>query len=180
MGGKKDKNKSKASLSKEDAALWRAMTRDVRRLPGNNYEEADDTKGEKDVSPREKITERAGIKTRAAPPAPKGKEVDRRTAQKLARGQMVIEATLDLHGMSQEEAYGALSRFITSNYARGRRCVLIITGKGRQEGQGILRARVPEWLGEETLGPLVLRTAQARPGDGGQGAIYVLLRRQRG
>lgn len=180
MAGKKDKNKkSKASFGKDDAALWKAMTQDVRRLPERDYQEGDEAP-ESDMSPQEKTGERVRIKTREAKPAPRGSEVDRRTAQKFTRGQMKIEATLDLHGMRQEEAYGALLHFIKAGHALGRRCVLVITGKGRQEGQGVLRRRVPEWLGEAPLGPLVLKTAQARPGDGGQGAIYVLLRRQRG
>ncbi len=182
MAGKKDKNKSKAKpfLSKDDAALWKEMTRDVRRMPERNYQEGDDAQDEEDAPPREKTGERVRVKSSDAPSAPKGRDVDKRTAQRLARGRMKIEATLDLHGMNQEEARTALERFIKSSHARGRRCVLVVTGKGRQEGQGVLKRRVPEWLGEGALGPLVLRVAQAKPPDGGEGAIYVLLRRVRG
>lgn len=182
MVGKKDKSrgKRKSPLNADDAALWKDMTRDVRRMPGRNYLEGQEVEEiEQNSSLREKITERVRVKTREEKPAPKGRDVDKRTAQRLARGQMNIEATLDLHGMSQQEARGALERFIKNSHARGRRCVLVVTGKGRQEGQGVLKRRVPEWLNEGALEGLVLKTAQAKQGDGGAGAIYVLLRRNR-
>jgi DNA-nicking Smr family endonuclease len=176
MTGKKDKNKSKPGLSKKDAALWKAMTADVQLLHGRNYEESE----EEDFHvPQEKIIERAGIEFRETQQQPKGRGVDKRTAQRLERGKMVIEGTLDLHGMNQQEARTALTRFIKSSYERGRRCVLVITGKGNQDKPGVLRERVPEWLNEAPLEELVLKTAQAKQHDGGLGAIYVLLRRHR-
>jgi DNA-nicking Smr family endonuclease len=176
MTGKKDKNKSKPGLSKKDAALWKAMTADVQLMPGRNYEE---NEGEDFHAPEEKIIERAGIKFLGAQEQPKGRGVDKRTAQRLERGKMAIEGTLDLHGMNQQEARTALARFIKSSYERGRRCVLVITGKGRQDKPGVLKERVPEWLNEAPLEQMILKTAQAKQQDGGLGAIYVLLRRQR-
>lgn len=176
MTGKKDKNKSKPALSKKDAALWKAMTADVQLLPGRNYEENEE---EDFLPPQEKIIERAGIEVRETRKQPKGRGVDKRTAQRLSRGKMAIEGTLDLHGMNQQEARTALARFIKGSYERGRRCVLVITGKGNQDKPGVLRERVPEWLNEAPLGELILKTAQAKQQDGGLGAIYVLLRRSR-
>ena len=176
MAGEKDKNKP--PLTKKDAALWKAMTGDVRRLPGREYQDGE----EAESAPPEggRIRERAGIKIRQpAPPPVQGREVDGRTAQRLARGKLPVEGTLDLHGMTQQEARAALTRFIKSSHSRGRRCVLVITGKGAQGKPGVLRTRVPEWLEEEPLGSLVLRTAQAKQQDGGLGAFYVLLRRRR-
>ncbi|MBK7362258.1 MAG: Smr/MutS family protein [Micavibrio sp.] len=176
MMGKKDKNKSKPGLSKKDAALWKAMTADVRLMPGRNYEENEEDNFH---AQEEKIIERVGVEFRETQKQPKGRGVDKRTAQKLERGKMVIEGTLDLHGMNQQEARTALARFIKSSYERGRRCVLVITGKGNQDKPGVLKARVPEWLNEAPLEELVLKTAQAKQHDGGLGAIYVLLRRSR-
>ena len=126
--------------------------------------------------------------------------LDRRTAQRLTRGQLPIEARLDLHGMRQTEAHTALNRFIAQSYGSGKRCVLVITGKGKKKfnlgrfyhddpddhftGEhtsrpGVLRENVPQWLSRPPNGHLVLRTAPARPKDGGDGALYVYLRRKK-
>lgn len=104
--------------------------------------------------------------------------IDRRTADRFQRGRMDIQGRLDLHGMTQEQAHGALNRFIESSAAQGRRCVLVITGKGTR-GEGVLRRAVPHWLGDARLRPLILSYNNAQPQHGGSGAIYVLLRRRR-
>ncbi|HXP12299.1 MAG TPA: Smr/MutS family protein [Stellaceae bacterium] len=102
--------------------------------------------------------------------------IDRASFEKLKRGQMAIEARLDLHGQTQDEAHRALSVFIVRAQAQGRRLALVITGKGR-EGRGVLRESVPRWLNEPALRGRVLALAAAQPRDGGSGALYVLLRR---
>lgn len=117
--------------------------------------------------------------------------IDRRTAQRFLRGRMDIDAKLDLHGMTREGAHSALVRFIETSAAVGRRCVLVVTGKGTPDeghgdgiwtggrGQGVLRQAVPHWLNDERLRPLILSYSRAQPGHGGSGAFYVLLRRKR-
>lgn len=111
---------------------------------------------------------------------PGSREVDRRTDQRLRRGQYTIDMTIDLHGDTQDAAHKRLNAAIRKLSAAGGRCLLVITGKGKGgEGQGVLRRRVPEWLQDEPLGPLVLRWHNAQPEDGGAGALYVLLRRKR-
>jgi DNA-nicking Smr family endonuclease len=102
--------------------------------------------------------------------------VDRATAERVKRGRYPIEARLDLHGMTQAEAHRVLAGFVSLARAAGRRCLLVITGHGRASG-GVLKAAVPRWLGEPELRHHVLAIAVARPGDGGTGALYVLLRR---
>ena len=104
--------------------------------------------------------------------------LDRRTAERLRRGRLPVEARLDLHGMTQVEAHIALTSFIESAAKRGRRCVLIITGKGLR-GEGVLRRSVPHWLNDERLRPYLLAIENAQPEDGGHGALYILLRRHR-
>jgi DNA-nicking Smr family endonuclease len=108
--------------------------------------------------------------------APVGPGLDRRNAQRLKRGQMEITARLDLHGLTQSEAHGALQRFIARSYDAGSRAVLIITGKGHE---GVLRGAVPRWLAEPGLRPMILAREEAQPRHGGAGALYVLLRRRR-
>jgi DNA-nicking Smr family endonuclease len=102
--------------------------------------------------------------------------VDRRTAERLRRGRYPVEDRLDLHGMTQNEAHRALSGFVATARAGGKRCVLLITGNGRMSG-GVLKAAVPRWLAEPPLRAQVLLLAPARPPHGGAGALYVLLRR---
>ncbi len=104
--------------------------------------------------------------------------LDRAGAQRLRRGKVPIDETLDLHGLTQVQAQGQLEDFVIKAAREGRRRLLVITGKGRRSGgEGVLRARVPEWLGQDPLGRLVLAFAYAKRHDGGQGALYLLLRR---
>jgi len=106
--------------------------------------------------------------------------VDDRTMQRLKRGQLRPEARLDLHGKTQAEAHRELVTFIEGARGTGRRCVIIVTGKGRvSEGGGVLRRQVPQWLNAPAIRPCVLGFAAAQPKDGGAGALYVLLRRRR-
>jgi DNA-nicking Smr family endonuclease len=105
--------------------------------------------------------------------------VDRRRAERLRRGQLPIEATLDLHGMTQARAHASLSRFVHDSVAAGRRCVLVVTGIGRMSERGVLREAVPRWLNEPDLRPHLLGFDHAQIKDGGLGALYLLLRRQR-
>jgi DNA-nicking Smr family endonuclease len=106
--------------------------------------------------------------------------IDRATAERLKRGLRAIEASLDLHGMSQAQAYRALAQFVRTSSAAGRRCVLVITGRGlATDRPGILKSAVPRWLGEAALREQILAFAEARPRHGGAGALYVLLRRRR-
>jgi len=107
--------------------------------------------------------------------------IDRANAERLKRGQRRIEARLDLHGLTQAEAHRELGGFIRSARAGGKRCVLVITGRGGAKGPGggagVLRAAVPHWLAESELRPHILAIATAQPRDGGAGALYVMLRR---
>jgi DNA-nicking Smr family endonuclease len=102
--------------------------------------------------------------------------VDRANAERLKRGQQRVEARLDLHGLSQDEAHRALFGFIRAGRAAGKRCVLVITGRGRLGG-GVLKEAVPRWLDEAEFRPHLLAICAAQPRDGGTGALYVMLRR---
>lgn len=105
-----------------------------------------------------------------------GTGIDRSTDDKLRRGQMKIQARLDLHGMDKISAYKALEAFVSRNWEMQRRVLLVITGKSG----GVLRAALPRWLKEPGISEKVLVFHPAQPRDGGTGAFYVLLRRQRG
>jgi DNA-nicking Smr family endonuclease len=123
----------------------------------------------------------------AGPPAPASPQMDAKAFSRLTRGKLAPEARIDLHGMTVAEAQPELIRFILDSHARGRRLVLVITGKGRPardtgpvpERSGILRQQLPVWLSREPLRPLVLQIAEAHLKHGGGGAFYVYLRRTR-
>jgi len=115
-----------------------------------------------------------------------GTVIEPKLRRKLTRGHVAIDATLDLHGMRQDEARAALNRFIPARQARGDRTILVITGKGLKKvdgdatrivEKGILRAMLPAWLAEPALAPLVAGWDSAAQGHGGEGAFYVRLRR---
>ncbi|MFZ4124484.1 MAG: Smr/MutS family protein [Rickettsiales bacterium] len=86
-----------------------------------------------------------------------------------------IDATLDLHGMSEDAAHRALTRFMKTAIANEARTLLIITGKGK----GILRAAVPKWLDVPSLRPFILALTYATPREGGEGAYRVLMKRKK-
>lgn len=108
-----------------------------------------------------------------------GADVDRRTAERLKRGKLPIEARLDLHGHRQDEAFLELSAFLADSQAAGRRCVLIITGKGEGREGGVLRQSLPKWLNDPKNRARLVAFAPAQPQHGGHGAVYVLLKRKR-
>jgi DNA-nicking Smr family endonuclease len=93
---------------------------------------------------------------------------------------MAIDARLDLHGMTQAEAHAALAHFLRRVQRNGARLVLIITGKGAGAGErGVLRRQVPLWLGLPDLRDAVVGFEEAHTAHGGEGALYVRLRRAR-
>lgn len=110
-------------------------------------------------------------KQAAAPPANRGAE------KRVRRGKLEIGASFDLHGYTQDSGRAALIRFLQVSYARGDRTVIVITGAWRA-GQGVLRQRLPDWLGTGELKPLVAGYAQAHRAHGGTGAFYVFLKRR--
>lgn len=106
--------------------------------------------------------------------------LDRRTLDRLRRGRIPPEATLDLHGHTQEAAYAALHGFIARCHGQGLRCLVVVTGKGNVgAGGGVLRRQVPLWLNRPPSRERVLGFVEAPPRHGGKGALLVLLRRKR-
>lgn len=114
-------------------------------------------------------------------------KMDAKAFGRMAKGKLVPEGRIDLHGMTLAEAHPALRDFILMSHAAGRRLVLVITGKGKARDdyapmpvrQGVLRHQVPQWLNMAPLRGLVLQVSPAHQKHGGAGAYYVYLRRQR-
>ena len=114
-------------------------------------------------------------------------KMDMKAFTKLKKGKLEPEDTLDLHGMTLETAFPALSSFISRAHSTQKRLVLVITGKGKNtdpgyavpQRNGVLRSQVPIWLKEPRLSSLVLQIERAHHKHGGLGAFYIYLRRNR-
>ncbi len=179
-------------LSRREADLLRHVMGDVAPLPGREVA-LPAAEAPVEPSPPRPAAPPPAARSRPAPPAPPPVPslpeigpgdragVDKRTAKRLKRGQLAVEARMDLHGLTQEEAHRALSAFVQGSQAAGRRCVLVITGKGlRPDGTvGVLRAAVPHWLNQPDLRERIVAFTHATPRDGGEGALYLLLKRKR-
>lgn len=178
MAGRHPKN--------EERALWRAAMHGVRPLakhigatraepPAGDAPSPKTAKPARRPVPRPPIAKLPDLAPGVAP------GVDRRSAERLRRGERRIDARLDLHGMTQDEAHRALDAFLDRAELAEWRCVLVITGKGRagSSAGGVLRAAVPRWLNEAPNRARLLAIAAAQPKDGGAGALYLLLRRKR-
>ena len=113
---------------------------------------------------------------RPPPPDPRPPEIEPNRRRRIARARDPIGGRLDLHGHDQDRARAALHAFLARAAEDGARAVLVITGKGRT-GSGVLRARVPEWLGEPPARALVAGVSPAEARHGGEGALYVALKR---
>jgi DNA-nicking Smr family endonuclease len=114
---------------------------------------------------------------------------DRGTLRQVKQGKITVDGKLDLHGLTQAQAHMRLNRFIETAAHSGKRCVLIITGKGAPEAErrhgflegsprGVLRRMTPIWLSARNLAPYIVDYQSALPRDGGDGALYVRLRKQ--
>lgn len=102
---------------------------------------------------------------------------NRGTEKKIRRGKVEVSASFDLHGHTQSSAWSALPAFLLREQARGSRCVIVITGKGKY-GEGVLRQNFLRWLDMPEARSLVSGYAQAHPRHGGRGAFYVFIRRR--
>jgi len=178
-------------LSEEERALWTGFVRSITPLrhpqeppppsAGGGTGDAGDAGGET-APPRRAARQEAPLGKKTPPLAPLG----RRLKQRVARGREPIDARLDLHGLTQTEAHAALLRFLRGAQADGARIALIVTGKGNRRGEhdtgaerGVLRRQVPLWLSLPEFRPFVVGFEDAHVGHGGEGALYVRLRRAR-
>jgi DNA-nicking Smr family endonuclease len=178
----------KRSLSEEERALWESVakqTKPLRKKPRAAKAETVEaasvpkTVAPPGLTPSAKILWAPKPEVPAAPPlAPLG----RRERSQLSRGKKQIDARLDLHGMTQTRAHHALSGFLHRAHHDGLTFVLIITGKGKigtESERGVLRRQVPHWLSLPEFRSLVVGFEEAHIGHGGEGALYVRIRRAR-
>ena len=172
-----------ASTDPDDLEVWRRMMRTVRPLPGRPV--PPEPRPPEPVAKREPEAPSPPVPGEAAPTSRSlaaGSGLDKRTARRIRRGALPIDARIDLHGMTREEAFRRLTRFLAESQAAGRRLVLVVTGKGRggdDLNSGVIRREAPHWLARPPNAARVLDTAPAQPRHGGNGALYVYLRKLR-
>ena len=178
----------KRALTREEAELWESVAKQAKPL----------RKRARPVKAVQDLVEETPAKTGpvlrlksppviqvvpAAPPAPPPlAPLGRRERSKLSRGRKDIDARLDLHGMTQSRAHRVLLNFLHHAQEDGMSVVLIITGKGKsgaESERGVLRRQVPQWLSLPEFRSVVIGFDEAHIGHGGEGALYVRVRRAR-
>jgi DNA-nicking Smr family endonuclease len=175
-------------LSDAERILWSEVTRDIApfraRVPSKqdtaNEPERPPPASAKPGLPRASPLSSAPRERNQPPLAPLG----RRLRQRIARGSYAIGGRLDLHGLTQREAHDRLLGFLRTAQARGDTVVLVITGKGAPGAEagherGVLKRQVPLWLRLPAFRELVVGFEAAHVSHGGEGALYVRVRRRR-
>lgn len=175
----------------EDASLWDQVAKTVAPLaPRRMAAPPPPAKSKAPVAAKTAaagpVLPPAAAEKRAPPKPPALSPLDRRTRGRLARGAVAIDRRIDLHGMTQPAAHRRLLAFLDRAQGEGARMVLVITGKGRasesgygEDARGVLKRMVPIWLSAPELRAIVIGFETAAPAHGGEGALYVRVRRGR-
>jgi DNA-nicking Smr family endonuclease len=179
----------KRGLSEEERVLWESIakqTKPLRKKPRAAKlqavsVDADIPAAAKPTAPARPLPP-VKVSRPPTPVVPPLAPLGRRERSQLSRGRKEIDARLDLHGMTQTRAHLALSRFLQRAHSEGLTFVLVITGKGRMGAEaerGVLRRQVPQWLSLPEFRALVVGFEEAHIGHGGEGALYVRIRRSK-
>jgi len=186
---RKPDRRPRRPLTADEHALWSHVTRSIAPLRRRRVEPKPEPAVVEPSVERGKPASAAPAPRmpapRPAPPPPPGlAPIDRRLKHKLARGREAIDASIDLHGLTQAEAHAALAHFLRRARADGARLVLVITGKGARTDdftadRCVLRRQVPLWLRSVELRDYVVGFDSAHLAHGGEGALYVRIRRRR-
>ena len=178
----------KRGLSEEERALWESVAKQVKPLRKRHRAmklptAAPDAEVSVALKPVAPPKPQAPTKILTAPkqePPPLA-PIGRRERSHLSRGRKQIDARLDLHGMTQTRAHRMLFTFLQRAHSDGLTFVLVITGKGKVGGaeseRGVLRRQVPLWLSLPEFRSMVVGFEEAHIGHGGEGALYVRVRR---
>ena len=184
-------SKKSGGLDSDDRALWTLVARSTTPLSEKqrNWQAEMETlldvvpSAPRKLPPAFRKIKHPAPDTTPAPKVPVQRSsishpIDDPTARKIAKGRQKIDARIDLHGMTQNHARSSLLDFLSLAKAADHRIVLVITGKGNM-GTGILKQRVPDWFSAPPFADLVNGYRLSSPAHGGEGALYVRLRRNR-
>ena len=187
----------KRPLKPEEQRIWSLVASTVRPLPGRSSPKEPKESfpspswggtggeaarvGRPPAAPPAKepgLPTRPGLRPVHPPHKVEGKALEPRRKHRIVKEREEIGGRIDLHGMTQDRAKAALEGFLQRAWDDGWRAVLVITGKGVQ-GDGVLRKRAPDWLGAPHLSHIVAGISEAARRHGGEGALYVALKRKR-
>lgn len=185
--------KGDRKLSGEDRILWGRVARSAKPMPGRledllkfealfeePVEEQQDIKLSA-ASSGKNLVPADPVSKPAQPDRKKHHPLEKPVKRKLARGNLALEARIDLHGLIQSDAHGILLDFLLRAHDRGLRHVLVITGKGSSYGsEGALKRAVPLWFSKPEFRFLISSYEPAARQHGGEGALYVRLSRRVG
>jgi DNA-nicking Smr family endonuclease len=188
----KPRPRTRRRLSDDERALWKTVTRSVHPLRAEAIADAaaEQPSPEEEARKAQKPAPTPAMPKAPARPAkapPPLAPLDRRMKQRVARGSQAIDLRLDLHGFTQDRAYDALLGFLRTAQANGATLALVITGKGKASDggpfaaaeKGVLRRQVPQWLRLPAFRSYVVGFEGAHVTHGGEGALYVRIRRAR-
>ncbi|MGB3626115.1 MAG: Smr/MutS family protein [Henriciella sp.] len=171
-------------LSDEEAKAWDQVRKSIRPLKGGKSPRVTRDLTDHPILKQVKhpsIEPAQAKKPGNSPELPRNypafSPADRSGEKKVRRGKIEVSASLDLHGHTQATAWSALPSFLIREQARGSRCVIVITGKGKT-GEGVLRRNFLRWLETGDARSLISGYAPAHPKHGGSGAFYVFLKRR--
>lgn len=199
-------SRRRRALTEDERRLWESVAKSAHPLKGKarrGHHDADEPASMRDARPPPREADRPGralshgkkadappsaaaAARKPSPPVPAREPapLSRRDKAKIARGRDAIGASIDLHGMTQSQAHRALHRFIHRVFGDGGGVVLVITGKGARAApeteRGVLWRQVPHWLASAEFRAMVVGFDRAHVGHGGDGALYVRVRRSRG
>lgn len=168
----------------KDDNFWNDAVKGVKKIKTNRFV--------REIKPKEVVIRKDRVTTVTFDALRKGKSVakddfshmDGSLARRFRREEFKVSATLDLHGVTEKEAFNQVCEFIKQAYERKKRCILIITGKGLDvdsevfSSRGVLKKSVPMWLENSEISSLILAYKNPSEAMGGSGALYILLRKK--
>ena len=169
----------KRRLRPDELRLWSAVASSVRPFAGRSAPVVPDDPASAAKVPAAKPLSATARRSSPAQQKALGAlhYIEPNRERRISIGREEIGGRLDLHGMDQAQAHAALTGFVTRAYDEGHRAVLVITGRGRMGG-GVLRLRTPDWLADGSLRRMVAGVSRAHQRHGGDGALYVALKRK--
>ncbi|MDF3048039.1 MAG: putative Smr domain protein [Candidatus Midichloriaceae bacterium] len=162
-------------LSENDLLLWLNELRTVKKLSSKKNFKANQPAAKKIVI--KEPDSRLELNVPKASIAPTN--LDFKISRKINRGQIFIDAKLDLHGLTEMQAFDALQAFVQKSFSSSHRLVIVITGKGSKESPSVLKSKLPTWISRDSIAPFIISFSQAAKIHGGEGAFYLYLRKNK-
>ena len=171
----------------DDEKFWLEVVKDIKKQPENSADILPKNTSQIKINKQRQYAVKQEFSTYSKDIEDFAGGIDKTTLRKFKKEEFAVEAVLDLHGLNEDEAFEKVDNFIPQCYNSGKRCVIIVTGKGLNvhpdddifTPKGILRKQVPQWLNMPRLRGMILVYKHPSERLGGSGALYILLRRNK-